>query len=116
MSASTLSSLHASSSSHGLVFAADIVFVAGASTPRQIRKVAILGAGTMGSRIAAHIANAGLPVVLLDIVPPGTAEDAPKAERNRFALSAVDALKKAKPAAFYANDSARLITRGELRG
>ena len=38
---------------------------------RQIRKVAVLGAGTMGSRIAAHLANAGLPVVLLDIVPPG---------------------------------------------
>ena len=42
---------------------------------RQINKVAVLGAGTMGSRIAAHITNAGLPVVLLDIVPPGTDAD-----------------------------------------
>ena len=42
------------------------------SEARQIRKVAVLGAGTMGSRIAAHIANAGVPVVLLDMVPPGT--------------------------------------------
>ena len=49
--------------------------VAGPS--RTIRKVAVLGAGTMGSRIAAHIANVGLPVVLLDIVPPGCGGDAP---------------------------------------
>ena len=60
---------------------------------KQIRKVAVLGAGTMGSRIAAHIANVGLPVVLLDIVPPGTAMDAPKAERNKFALVALDGLR-----------------------
>jgi 3-hydroxyacyl-CoA dehydrogenase len=81
---------------------------------KQIRKVAVLGAGTMGSRIAAHIANAGLPVVLLDIVPPGTAVDAPKVERNRFVLAALDGLKKAKPAAFYIPESARLITIGNF--
>ena len=69
---------------------------------RQISKVAVLGAGTMGSRIAAHIANAGLPVVLLDIVPPGTDAGAPKQERNKFVLAAMDGLKKSKPAAFYA--------------
>ena len=46
---------------------------------KQIRKVAVLGAGTMGSRIAAHVANAGVPVVLLDMVPPGTSSDAPAA-------------------------------------
>ena len=50
---------------------------ANANGSKQIRRVAVLGAGTMGSRIAAHIANAGLPVVLLDIVPPDTAADAP---------------------------------------
>jgi len=77
-------------------------------SPKQIRKVAILGAGTMGSRIAAHIANAGLPVVLLDIIPPGTAADAPKSERNKFLLVALDGLKKSKPAAFYT----RLDSRG----
>jgi 3-hydroxyacyl-CoA dehydrogenase len=81
---------------------------------RQIRKVAVLGAGTMGSRIAAHIANAGLPVVLLDIVPPGIASDASKQERNKFALAALDALKKSKPAAFYVPDSARFITPGNF--
>ena len=81
---------------------------------RQIRKVAVLGAGTMGSRIAAHIANAGLPVVLLDIVPPGTEASATKAERNKFVLAALDALKKSKPAAFYTPDAARLITGGNF--
>jgi 3-hydroxyacyl-CoA dehydrogenase len=81
---------------------------------RQINKVAVLGAGTMGSRIAAHITNAGLPVVLLDIVPPGTSPDAPKQERNKFVLGALDGLKKSKPAAFYAPESARLITLGNF--
>jgi 3-hydroxyacyl-CoA dehydrogenase len=81
---------------------------------RQITKVAVLGAGTMGSRIAAHIANAGVPVVLLDIVPPGTAADAPKAARDKFVLGALDGLKKSKPAAFFSPDSARLITLGNF--
>jgi 3-hydroxyacyl-CoA dehydrogenase len=80
----------------------------------QIRKVAVLGAGTMGSRIAAHIANAGLPVVLLDIVPPGTIADAPPAARNKFVLAAMDGLKKSKPAAFYDPAAARLIATGNF--
>jgi len=84
------------------------------SSQKQIRKVAVLGAGTMGSRIAAHIANAGLPVVLLDIVPQGTAADAPKTERNKFVIAALGGLKKSKPAAFYAPESARLITLGNF--
>ncbi|HZY61897.1 MAG TPA: 3-hydroxyacyl-CoA dehydrogenase NAD-binding domain-containing protein [Edaphobacter sp.] len=81
---------------------------------RQFRKVAVLGAGTMGLRIAAHVANAGVPVVLLDIVPPGVAGDATKRERSRIALMALDGLRKAKPAAFYALESARLITPGNF--
>ncbi|WP_260705884.1 3-hydroxyacyl-CoA dehydrogenase/enoyl-CoA hydratase family protein [Edaphobacter flagellatus] len=85
------------------------------SASRTIRKVAVLGAGTMGSRIAAHIANAGLPVVLLDIVPPGIDAAAPKQERNRIVLSALDGLKKSKPAAFYAVESAKLITPGNFQ-
>src|ERR1700710_847605 len=68
---------------------------------RQINKIAVLGAGTMGSRIAAHMTNAGLPVVLLDIVPPGTDASALKQERNKIVLAALDGLKKSKPAAFY---------------
>jgi len=59
-----------------------------------IRKAGVLGAGTMGSRIAAHLANAGLPVVLLDI-------PSEKGARSAIASQALDALKKSKPAAFY---------------
>lgn len=81
---------------------------------RQITKVAVLGAGTMGSRIAAHMANAGVPVVLLDMVPPGVAKEAPSVERNKFALLALDALKKAKPSALFTVDSARLFTLGNF--
>ena len=81
---------------------------------RQINKVAVLGAGTMGSRIAAHITNAGLPVVMLDIVPPGTDASAPKQERNKIVLAALEGLKKSKPAAFYSPESARLITIGNF--
>jgi 3-hydroxyacyl-CoA dehydrogenase len=84
------------------------------ASTKQIRKVAVLGAGTMGSRIAAHITNAGLPVVLLDIVPPGTAADADKAAKNKFVLAALDGLKKSKPATFYNLESARLITLGNF--
>src|SRR5271154_3220600 len=84
------------------------------SKHRQINKVAVLGAGTMGSRIAAHMTNAGLPVVMLDIVPPGTDANAPKQERNKIVLAALDGLKKSKPAAFYSPESARLITIGNL--
>lgn len=81
---------------------------------RQITKVAVLGAGTMGSRIAAHIANAGVPVLLLDIVAPGTAIDAPKPVRNKVVLSAMEGLKKSKPAAFFSFESARLMTLGNF--
>ncbi|MEG9438981.1 enoyl-CoA hydratase/isomerase family protein [Edaphobacter sp. HDX4] len=89
--------------------------MANGSTPlRTIRKVAVLGAGTMGSRIAAHLANAGLPVLLLDIVPPGTSADSPRAQRSRLALSALDLLKKAKPAALYAPENSRLISPGNF--
>jgi 3-hydroxyacyl-CoA dehydrogenase len=84
------------------------------SKHRQINKVAVLGAGTMGSRIAAHMTNAGLPVVLLDIVPPGTEAAASKADRNKIVLAALDGLKKSKPAAFYSPESARLITVGNF--
>ena len=68
----------------------------------------------MGSRIAAHFTNAGLPVVLLDIVPPGIDTGATKQERNKIVLAALDGLKKSKPAAFYSPDSARLITIGNF--
>ena len=51
---------------------------------RRIEKAVVLGAGTMGSRIAAHFANTGLPCILLDIIPPSLPADAPAGERNKI--------------------------------
>jgi 3-hydroxyacyl-CoA dehydrogenase len=67
----------------------------------------------MGSRIAAHLANAGTPVVLLDIVPAGAAEG-DKAARNAIVAGAFEALKKSKPAAFFEPGLARLVTIGNF--
>jgi len=78
------------------------------AAPLLVRRAAVLGAGTMGSRIAAHLANAGIPALLLDMVPAG------EGKRNRLALAAVDALTKAKPAALYEPSLAELITPGNF--
>ncbi len=80
----------------------------------NINKVAILGAGTMGARIAAHFANAGVPSYLLDIVPPNVPPDAGSTARNKIAAAGLDALKKSKPAAFMDPSLARLITVGNF--
>jgi 3-hydroxyacyl-CoA dehydrogenase len=77
---------------------------------KRIHKVAILGAGTMGARIAAHFANAGVPSYLLDIVPP----DADGPSRNKIATAGLDAAKKSKPAAFYEASLAKLVTIGNF--
>ena len=77
---------------------------------KPIRKVAVLGAGTMGARIAAHFANAGVPSLLLDIVPP----DADATSRNKIAAAGLDAAKKSKPAAFLDPSLARLVTIGNF--
>jgi 3-hydroxyacyl-CoA dehydrogenase len=81
---------------------------------KQIHKVAILGAGTMGARIAAHFANAGVPSYLLDIVAPEGKSGADAAARNKIAAAGLDAAKKSKPAAFYEPGLARLITVGNF--
>jgi 3-hydroxyacyl-CoA dehydrogenase len=79
----------------------------------SINRAAVLGAGIMGAGIAAHLANAGIPVLLLDIVPPDAAESKDKATRNRIAQSGLEKALKAKPAsAFYTARSARLVTVG----
>ena len=68
----------------------------------------------MGSRIAAHFVNAGLPCILLDIVPPNLAPDAPAAERNKIVRAGLDAAKKSKPAAFFTAALAEKITIGNF--
>jgi 3-hydroxyacyl-CoA dehydrogenase len=77
---------------------------------KPIHKVAVLGAGTMGARIAAQFANAGVPSYLFDIVPPGADAQA----RNKIAAAGLDAAKKSKPAAFMEASLVRLITIGNF--
>ena len=82
-----------------------------------IRKAAVLGAGVMGAGIAAHLANAGIPVLLLDIVPPKAApgeDTSSKAFRNKFAAGALERFKKTKPAPLFTAAHQRLITIGNL--
>jgi len=81
---------------------------------RRIERAAVLGAGTMGSRIAAHFANAGLPCLLLDIVPPNLAAGASSTERNKIVRAGLDAAKKSKPAAFFTEALAERVTIGNF--
>jgi len=93
---------------------------------REIKKVAVLGAGVMGQGIAAHLAGAGIPVFLLDIVPPKLgAEDekliqqSPLGKKdprihNKFALAGIEAIKKSKPSVIYSKKDLRLITPGNF--
>jgi 3-hydroxyacyl-CoA dehydrogenase len=81
---------------------------------RRIEKAVVLGAGTMGSRIAAHFANAGLPCVLLDIVPPNLPPGVPPAERNKIVRAGLEAAKKSKPGAFFTASLADKIAIGNF--
>ncbi len=77
---------------------------------KRINKLAVLGAGTMGARIAAHFANAGVPSLLLDMVPP----DADGPARNKIAAAGLEGAKKSKPAAFFEPSLSRLVTVGNF--
>ena len=87
-----------------------------------INRVVVIGSGTMGGGIAAHVANAGIPVYLLDIAPTelspdeekrGLKLDNPKV-RNRIVVAALDRLKKSKPPALFTPETANLITIGNI--
>lgn len=81
-----------------------------------IRRVGVIGAGVMGSGIAAHLANAGVSVLLIDIVPPKLSDAEmkdPKA-RNRFSQGGLQSALKAKPAAFFHNSRAAMVDTGNL--
>lgn len=88
----------------------------------NVRRAAVLGAGTMGSRIAAHLANCGIPSYLLDLVPRElTPEEKKKGlqlsspvVRNRIARTGLEAALKGKPAAFYLDETASFITPGNF--
>lgn len=88
----------------------------------QIKKVAVIGAGTMGGGIAAHCVNAGLQVVLLDAAPASLTPDEEKrgltleskAVRNRFVNAGIDRIKKSRPAALFDPQSISAISAGNV--
>jgi 3-hydroxyacyl-CoA dehydrogenase len=97
----------------------------------RVEKAAVLGAGTMGAQIAAHLANAHIPTLLLDIVPheqaappspaggavarpSGRAPGSETSDRNRIARAGLEVAKKARPAAFFTPDLASLVTVGNF--
>src|SRR2546422_4843464 len=77
--------------------------------PYKINKVGVLGAGVMGAAIAAHLANVGIPSLLLDIVPPDAGND-----RDKIARLGLEKALKARPAAFYSKRAAKLVTTGNI--
>ncbi|WP_100407443.1 3-hydroxyacyl-CoA dehydrogenase/enoyl-CoA hydratase family protein [Bacillus solitudinis] len=89
---------------------------------RQIRRAAVIGSGVMGASIAAHLANVGIPVLLLDVVPDQLTEEEKRKGiclesmdfRNRIAIDAIKKLTKTKPAPLYDNKLAHLITPGNI--
>ena len=74
----------------------------------EIRRAAVVGAGTMGSGIAAQLANAGIPVLLLDVVPPGATD------RNALAAGALARMRTQQPLPFMSADAAALVTPGNV--
>jgi 3-hydroxyacyl-CoA dehydrogenase len=83
---------------------------------RKIKKVAVLGSGVMGSRIAMHFANIGLPVVLLDILPRDASEEDLKkpAVRNKIVNDALVFALKSNPSPIYDKAFANRITTGNF--
>ncbi|AEW03546.1 3-hydroxyacyl-CoA dehydrogenase [Niastella koreensis] len=83
-------------------------------TKRIIKKVAVLGSGVMGSRIACHFAGAGVQVLLLDIVPKEAVESNNKAARNKLVNDALQAALKSNPSPVYTKDVVKKITTGNF--
>jgi 3-hydroxyacyl-CoA dehydrogenase len=81
---------------------------------RIIKKVAVLGSGVMGSRIACHFAGIGLQVLLLDIVPAEAKDSTDKAVRNKIVNSSLEAAVKSNPSPVYTKDVVKRITTGNF--
>ena len=81
---------------------------------RTIKKIAVLGSGVMGSRIACHFAGAGVQVLLLDIVPKEAAESTKPAERNKLVNDALAAAIKSNPSPVYTKDVVKKISTGNF--
>ena len=81
---------------------------------RTIKKVAVLGSGVMGSRIACHFAGIGVQVLLLDIVPQDLPKDAPAAQKNKIVNDALAAAIKSNPSPVYHKDVIKKNKYGQL--
>ena len=81
---------------------------------RHIKKIAVLGSGVMGSRIACHFAGAGLQVLLLDMVPKGAEESTKAAERNQLVNDALQAAIKSNPSPVFTKEVAKKIRTGNF--
>jgi 3-hydroxyacyl-CoA dehydrogenase len=81
---------------------------------RSIKKVAILGSGVMGSRIACHFAGIGVNVLLLDMVPKEATESTKPQERNKLVNDALQAALKSNPSPVYTKATAKKITTGNF--
>lgn len=83
---------------------------------RDIKRVAVLGSGVMGAAIAAHLANCGIPSLMLDIVPPNLSDEDRKSKKNRDAIAAgaKGALLKAKPSPLYVKSYMGMIEIGNF--
>ena len=81
---------------------------------KRIKKVAVLGSGVMGSGIACHLANVGMEVLMLDIVPADADETADTRTRNAIADSALKNAIKSKPAPLYDTAFASRIKTGNF--
>ena len=81
---------------------------------RSIKKVAVLGSGVMGSRIACHFAGVGVQVLLLDIVPKEAVESTKPAERNKLVNDALQAAIKSNPSPIYTKDVTKRISTGNF--
>ena len=79
-----------------------------------IEKAVVVGAGTMGAAIAAHLANAGVRVTLLDIVPKDTPPEAGRKARNAIVDGGLKRAMKSRPASFFSSDQHTLVTTGNL--
>ncbi|WIG57282.1 MAG: 3-hydroxyacyl-CoA dehydrogenase/enoyl-CoA hydratase family protein [Ktedonobacterales bacterium] len=81
----------------------------------SIQRAAVIGAGIMGAGIAALLANVGVPVMLLDIVPPDAKDSTDRTARNKVAQTGLERAVKAKPAsAFFTPKAARLVSIGNI--
>lgn len=81
---------------------------------RSIKKVAVLGSGVMGSRIACHFAGIGIPVILLDMVPANATESTKPLERNKLVNDALQAAVKSNPSPVYTKSVVNKISTGNF--